>query len=287
MIELTHLDKIIFPQDNFTKKDIITYYQRIAPFLLPHLKDHLIVMQRFPEGISHEGFYQKQISDYFPSWIQRKKIILKKGDEQSLLLINTIDDLAYLANQNVLVFHSWLSPIKSIDKPDKIVFDLDPDNNTLQEIRTIARAIKLIAEQHNLHPFIMTTGSKSYHVVIPIIPQHAFETIHDFAKTIAGQVAEQYHKICTIDLAKTERTHKIFIDYLRNSYGQTSIAPYSLRALPGAPIATPLEWKELATTPPQKYTIKNIFKRLARKQDPWKYFNKKAKPVIIMPTERI
>ena len=279
--EFTHLDKIIFPQDNFTKEDVITYYQKIAPFLLPHINNHLIVMQRFPEGIDHEGFYQKQISDYFPAWIQRKTISLKKGNDQTLLLVNTQKDLAYLANQNVIVFHSWLSSIDHINKPSKIVFDLDPDNNSLQEIHTIAKAIKKLLEQHGLIPFIMTTGSRSYHVVIPIKPEHSFDIIHEFAKQIAQHIAQQYPLFCTADLTKEQRKNKIFIDYLRNSYGQTSVAAYSLRAHEKAPVATPIEWKELSTTAPQKYTLKNIFKRLARKQDPWKDFSKKAKPVIL------
>lgn len=280
-LEFTHLNKIIFPQDMLTKKDVITYYQKIAPFLLPHIKNHLIVMQRFPEGIDHEGFYQKQISDYFPSWIQRKTINLKKGDTQTVLLVNTQEDLAYLANQNVIVFHSWLSPIEHTNIPDKIVFDLDPGNNSLQEIHIIAKAIKQITEQKNLNPFIMTTGSKSYHVVIPIKPEHSFEKIHEFAKLIAQKVSDLHPTMCTTDLAKEQRKDKIFIDYLRNSYGQTSVAPYSLRALPKAPIATPIAWKELSKSIPQKYTIKNIFKRLAKQQDPWKDFAKKAMPVII------
>lgn len=281
IIEFTHLDKIIFPQDKLTKKDVITYYQKITPFLLPHIKNHLIVMQRFPEGIDQEGFYQKQISDYFPSWIQRKTINLKKGEKQTVLLVNTQDDLAYLANQNVIVFHSWLSSIQHIDNPDKIVFDLDPDNNSLEEIHMIAKTIKQIAKEQNLIPFIMTTGSKSYHIVIPIYPEHPFEKIHEFAKSIAQIVAQLYPTFCTADLAKEQRKNKVFIDYLRNSYGQTSVAPYSLRALPKAPIATPIEWTELSKTSPQKYTIKNIFKRLEKKQDPWKDFAKKAMPVII------
>ncbi len=250
--EFTHLDKIIFPDLHITKQDIINYYTQIAPFLLPLVKDHLIVMHRFPEGINHEGFYQKQISDYFPKSIKRKKISLKKGDEQTLLQLNTQQDLAYLANQNVIVFHSWLSPVTHIDKPDKIVFDLDPDNNSLQEIHTIAKALKKTITAYNLVPFIMTTGSKSYHVVVPIKPEHSFEKIHEFAKTIAEQIAQQYPKTCTANLAKKERKNKVFIDYLRNSYGQTSVAPYSLRALPSAPIATPIEWSELSKTSPQK-----------------------------------
>lgn len=280
-IPFTHLDKLIFPESKITKQAVINYYQKVAPFFLPLVKDHLIVMQRFPQGIEHEGFYQKQISDYFPSWIKTKKILLKKGESQNLLLINTQNDLAYLANQNVIVFHSWLSNSKAPDKPDKIVFDLDPDNNSLQELHTIARALKKVIEQHNLVPFVMTTGSRGYHVVVPIKPKHSFEQIHQFAKIIAQEVVEQYPDICIATSSKAKRKNKIFIDYLRNSYGQTSVAPYSLRAIEGAPVATPLDWKELPKTPPQKYTMNNIFKRLSRKTNPWKEFFKSKKSVTL------
>ena len=141
-------------------------------------------------------------------------------------------------------------------------------------LRSAALNIKKILELHGLVPFIMTTGSRGYHVVTPIKPTDNFDNVHAFSRDIANALAQQYPTLFTTAMNKSDRTGKIFIDYLRNAYGQTSVAPYAVRALEGAPIATPLDWHELATTLPQKYTIKNIFRRLAQKDDPWKNFEK-------------
>lgn len=280
-ITLSHLNKLLFAQSGITKKDVVTYYQKIAPFLLPHVHNHLIVMQRFPEGIAQEGFYQKQIPGYFPSWIKRKKINLQKKDTQTLVLIDDSATLIYLANQAVLVFHSWLSSSEKINYPDKMVFDLDPQENSLRELRFGAKKLKAILEKHGLTPFLMTTGSRGYHVVVPLIPVHSFEKVRTFARTICQELANAYPDRFTTEINKSKRKKRIFLDYLRNSFGQTSVVCYSLRALEGAPIATPISWAELSKTKPQQYSIKNIFRRLARKQDPWHNFSKYAKNIVI------
>ena len=281
LVTISHPEKILFPQSNITKQEVIDYYTKIAPFMIPIVQNHLIVMHRFPQGISKEGFYHKQIPDYFPSWIPRKTIQLKKGVPQTLVIINSQDSLTYLANQDVLVFHTWLSPISSIEKPDRIVFDLDPAQHDIQTMHSVLKKLKKMIEQHGLTPFLMTTGSRGYHVVIPIIAQHSFLKVHDFAKKLATQFAEKYPDQLTIQLNIKARGGKIFVDYLRNSYGQTSVACYSLRALPKAPVATPLDWNELSKSTPQKYTIKNIFKRLSRKKNIWKNFKTSAKKLKI------
>lgn len=272
-IELSNLNKVLFPQSGITKGQIVAYYQKIAPFFLAQAGAHLMVMHRFPDGIDAQGFYQKQISDYFPSWIKRKKIMLKTHEAQSLVVLDSKAALIYLANQAVLVFHSWLSSEKNIHKPDKIVFDLDPSKkNSLPDIRFAVRKLKKILESHGLKPFVMTTGSRSYHVVAPIVPDYSFKQVNAFAKEICKELVSDYPDRFTVEMSKSKRNGRIFLDYLRNSFGQTSVACYSLRALEGAPVATPLDWHEFAKTKPQQYTIKNIFKRLARKKDPWKDF---------------
>lgn len=277
----SHLDKILFPKSNITKKAIITYYQNIAPWFLSHAGNHLMVMHRFPEDINHEGFYQKQISDYFPSWINRYTVDLKKGGSQTLLVIDSATSLMYLANQLVIEFHSWLSSSNTINKPDKIVFDLDPSSTNLKELHFVALQLKNELEQLQLIPFIMTTGSRGYHIAVPIKPLHTFDIVHEFAKNIAQNMSKKYPDLCTTEINKSKRDNKVFIDYLRNSFGQTSIACYSVRAYEKAPIATPIAWNELRKTDPQKYNIKNIFKRLAKKDDPWKDFSKHAKKLIL------
>lgn len=276
-VEVSHPDKFLYPKSKITKQEVVDYYRNIAPYFLMHTVNRPIVMQRFPEGISSKvAFFQKQIPDYFPAWIARKTVDLHKGEKQTLVVVDSADALAYLANQGVLVFHAWLSVSKAVNKPDKIVFDLDPSGTDSKKIKRAARLLKKILEQHKLVPFVMTTGSRGFHIVAPILPEHSFEKVHDFAKHIAQRLADEYTTDFTVEMSKAKRKGRVFIDYLRNSFGQTSVAPYSLRAKEGAPIATPITWKELATTAPQKYTMKNIFRRLSRKGDAWHDFEKHA-----------
>lgn len=276
-MKFSHLEKIWFPQTKITKQNIIDYYDAVSKYFLKHIKNHLIVLQRFPDGIDRDSFYQKQISDYFPAFIKNKTINLKADGKQTLTIIDSKQSLQYLVNQATIVFHSWLSSTTTINNPDKIVFDLDPSTNDLKDLRFGAKQLQKILTAHNLKPFIMTTGSRGYHIVVPIIPDHTFEIVHEFAKEIAKQLEIKYPDRFTITPTKFKRNEKVFVDYLRNSYGQTSVAPYSVRALEGAPIATPINWSELSKTHPQKYNINNIFKRLSTKGDAWKDFNKNAR----------
>ncbi|MBP9765252.1 non-homologous end-joining DNA ligase [Candidatus Babeliales bacterium] len=276
-ITLSNPDTKLFTNPTITKQQLAWYYQHIAKLFIRHARNRPTVLRRFPDGISDVGFYQKNVSEYFPTWITQVTVPLKKGGVQTLVTINNSKTLLYLINQRTIEFHTWLSTSKSLNKPNKIVFDLDPGTTTLTQLRQTARVLKNILESYKLTPFIMTTGSKGFHVVVPIKPIHTFDYVHEFAKHIAQQAAATYPKIMTIELNIKKRRGRIFIDYLRNSYGQTSVACYSVRAKPKAPIATPITWDELATTTPQKYTIVNISKRLQQHQDPWALFSKKAK----------
>lgn len=278
-MKLTHADKIWFPQSKITKEDTALYYQKIAPYFLKYCKNHLMVLLRYPNGINQDFFYQKQIPDYFPAYIKRKTVDLKKGEKQDLTIISNQKSLIYLVNQGTITFHSWLSNTKNVHNPDKIVFDFDPSKNDLKLLRFAVTEMKKIIEKHNLIPFLMTTGSKGYHVVIPIKPVHDFDFIHDFAKKLAEELANTYPKLMTTNPILKKRKGRVFIDYLRNSYGQTSVAAYSVRAIEKAPVATPIAWKELNKVKPQQFNIKNIFKRLKTKNDVWQDFEKSRKKI--------
>jgi bifunctional non-homologous end joining protein LigD len=280
-MKLTHPDKIWFPKSKFTKQDIANYYTKIAPYFLKYVKNHLIVLLRFPNGITNESFYQKQIPDYFPAYIKRKTIDLKKGEKQTVIIIANQKSLNYLVNQGTITFHSWLSNTKKINNPDKIIFDFDPATKDLKSLRLAVTEMKKIIEKHELVPFLMTTGSKGYHIVIPIKPEHSFDVIREFAKKLAQELADKYPNLMTTNPKLETRKNKIFIDYLRNSYGATAVAPYSVRAIEKAPVATPITWQELSKANPQKYNVKNIFKRLASKGDVWKKFEKSRKKLML------
>ncbi len=278
-IDFGHPDKVLFADIGFTKQDLANYYQKIAEHLLPHTKDRPISMKRFPDGIQGEGFYQKQIPDYFPDWIDHASIkVEERNEKQDQVVINQEATLVYLADQANISIHTWLSRKDKLDYPDKVIFDLDPPSDDFEPIRNGARIIRDLMQEIGLTPFVMTTGSRGLHVVMPIQRDLPFDEVRDFAKRTAHLLADQNNRALTAETSKSKREGRLFLDYLRNSYAQTSVAPYSLRARESAPVATPLDWDELGDSDltSRSYTVENIFRRLGQKPDPWKGFFDKA-----------
>lgn len=278
-IELSNRDKIFFPDEGITKGDLIDYYAKIADSILPYLKDRPLSLNRFPDGINSEGFYQKDIPDYFPDWMETVEIKKKEGGANQQVLCNNKATLVYLANQGTVSFHPWLCTAKNLQKPDKLVFDLDPPQGDFEIVLKGAKKLhSLLADELGLNPFLMTTGSKGLHVVCPLKVDKTFDEVRAFAKDAANYISDNNPDTYTVETRKNKRKKRLFIDYLRNAYAQTSIPPYSVRARSGAPVATPLSWDELNKKGlnSQSYTIKNIFKRLSQKDDPWKQFTGKA-----------
>lgn len=276
-IDIGRPDKILFPKDGLTKYDIALYYQRIAPTMLPHLKGRPLVMHHYPDGINKDNFYQKQVPDYFPKWIKHIKVVLEKGGSEHMVTINKAADLVYLADQAVVTSHIFLSRVPKLHFPDKIVFDLDPSKNDIKALRQAAKIVGDFFKKRKYAVYIMTSGIKGYHVVIPIKQTLNFNTVRELMKQVAGDLARQYPDLLTDKIVKDERKGRIFLDYLRNSYGQISVSPYSLRAVDGAPVATPIRWSELDKIAPQSFNIKNIFRRVESIKDPWEGIYKKAK----------
>jgi bifunctional non-homologous end joining protein LigD len=280
-IEITNTSKEMFPKDHITKGDVIDYYSRIADIMVPHMKNRPITMQRFPNGIGDEGFYQKDSSDYFPSWI--KTVSVKRQTEGSVnyVLCNDAATLVYLANQLCLTPHLWLSKKDKLDYPDRMIFDLDAAKKDFAAVRKTAFMLKDILEELDLVPFVMTTGSRGLHVVVPLKRQHHFDEVRAFAREIAQQLVDAHPRMLTLEVRKEKRRERIFLDILRNAFAQTGVAPYAIRAKPGAPIATPITWQELKspTMHAQRYTIKTIFRRLSRSADPWRDIDTHARSI--------
>ncbi len=272
MVTVTTENKILFPKVGITKGDLIRYYERIAPIMIPHLKNRPLMMHRFVHGITGEGFYQKDAPDYFPSWIAVAPIEKKGGGIVRYVLCNNVATLVYIANQLCITPHIWLSRVPKVDYPDRMIFDLDPSKGvSLPVIRWAAKKIKELLEKCDLTPFVMTTGSRGFHVVVSLKKIHTFDYTRTFVQDLSRLLVHRYPHKLTLEMRKDKRGKRIFVDTLRNAFGQTGVAPYGVRAKPGAPIATPIEWHELLNKgiKPQSYTIKNIFRRLSRKKDPW------------------
>jgi bifunctional non-homologous end joining protein LigD len=271
-VELSHLDKVLFPDDGITKGDLIDYYQRIANIMLPHLAEHPLSMQRFPNGIKAESFYQKETPDYFPDWIRRVSIEVKEDQRrQSQVVCDNVETLIYLANQACITLHPWLSRADQLNHPDKLIFDLDPPGDDFEVVRFAAQRLREMLQEEGLVPFVMTTGSRGLHVVAPLDRSADFDTVRAFVRQLAEDLARREPERLTTETRKDQRQGRVFVDYLRNAYGQTGVAPYTVRAKPGAPVATPLDWAELADSRlhSQSYTLRNIFHRLSQKADPW------------------
>ena len=279
--QITHKDKILFPNAGISKSDLINYYEKIADHLLPYLKDRPLTMQRFPNGISEEGFFQKNASQYFPDWIHTEAV-RKVGGWVNHVICDTKETLLYLVNQYVITFHTSLNKIDTIDYPDKLIFDLDPPQEDFLLAIEGAKTLKLFLKNAlGFTPFLMTTGSKGLHVIVPLKQKEDFNEVHAFAKSISNYIAVLNPTMFTTAIRKNKREGRLYVDYLRNSYGQTSVAPYSVRALENAPVATPIFWSELDDKKlnAQLWNIQNIFKRLEQIENPWKDFNASAKRI--------
>ena len=276
-VSITNPDKILFPKAKLTKTDFVEYYQKIAPIMLPHIKNRPIAMNRFPDGIKGELFYQKDAPDYFPDFIELQPVKRSSGGVIEYALINNTAALVYLGNY-VCVPHIWLSKEPKLNYPDRMIFDFDPSPGvSFTTIKWAAKEMKKHLELLGLPTFVMTTGSRGLHVVVPLKRNYLFDEVRDFAREIAEYLVNKHPTKLTLEIRKDKRGKKIFIDTLRNAWGATAVAPYAVRAKEGAPIAVPIKWTEVsALTTSQKYTIKNIFQRISRVGDPWKDINKKA-----------
>ncbi|OJW53299.1 MAG: hypothetical protein BGO67_00925 [Alphaproteobacteria bacterium 41-28] len=270
-IELSHLDKVLFPKSEITKEELVNYYNNINSIVLPLYKNRPLTMERCPDGIDKQNFIQKDAPSYFPPWIDRYELKKEKGTIKQVL-VNNAATLVYLANQACITFHLALSKVDKIHYPSYLIFDLDPSIEDIMLLKKVVKYVKELIDLLELKGFIKTTGSRGFHIYISLKREHTFEKVHDFAKVFATYLAKKYPQEITIEQSKARREKRVLIDYARNSYGLSAVAPYSIRAIEGAPIATPLDWEELKDKDlnSQSYNIKNIYDRLKTKKDPWK-----------------
>ncbi|MDX1684223.1 MAG: non-homologous end-joining DNA ligase [Saprospiraceae bacterium] len=276
--DTSNLNKVIFPEIDLTKGDLIDYYVSISNYMLPHTISRPLAMHRFPDGINGDNFFQKSVPDYFPDWIKTTEIEREEGSLK-MLSANNKATLAYIANQACITPHVFLSTTKNIDKPDKMVFDLDPPENGFNLVVKAAKLLRtVLTEERGLNAYVMTTGSRGMHVVVPLRPELDYDKVRDYAREVCEELGERNSQEFTTEVRKSKRKGRLFLDYLRNSYGQHSVTPYALRAISGAPVATPVEWDELEDLPngSQSYNFKNIFKRLGQTGDPWKDIKRHA-----------
>jgi bifunctional non-homologous end joining protein LigD len=271
-IAVTNLEKVFFPEDGLTKGDLIGYYLSVADAMLPHMRGRPVSMERFPEGVGGEGFYQKEIPPYFPDWVDRVSVELKDDRSQFQVVCEKAATLVFLADQGCITPHTWLSRRERLHDPDKMIFDLDPPGEDFEPVRRAAFLLKEFADELRMPSYVMTTGSSGLHVVIPLDSTQDFDAVRTFAQAMATSLASRHAASLTTEIRKEKRRGRIFLDTLRNAYGQTSVAPYAVRPRAGAPVATPVSWDELRDTSlhARSYTLRTIPGRLSVMGDPWK-----------------
>jgi bifunctional non-homologous end joining protein LigD len=280
-VALTNTGKVLFPDDGITKGDLIGYYQAAADVMLPYLRDRPVAMARYPDGITGERIFQKNVGRHFPDWIPRVEVG-KQGGQLCQVVCTKAADLVYLANQATIELHPFLSRVGQEDSPDQLhrpdmlIFDLDPpDTGHFEAVRTAALRLREILEDDlGLAAFVKTTGSKGLHVQVPLNGREEFDPVREFARDVAALLAAAEPDLVTVEQRKDARHGPVYADIMRNAYAQTAVAAYSVRARPGAPVATPVSWDEVAdpALAADSFTLRTLSDRLAqlgKTGDPW------------------
>jgi bifunctional non-homologous end joining protein LigD len=283
-VQITHPEKVLFPDDGITKADLADYYRTVAPVMLPLVSGRPVTMQRFPNGIGRGGFLQKQIGEYFPDWIERVTAPNRRTrsgttrDQVTYMVCRAPDDLAYLANHACITPHVWLSRTPDIYRPDQMVFDLDPASSDPRALRLAAAALHDLLDELGLASFLKSSGSRGLHVVVPLVPSAETDEVKLFSIAVVEALAARHPDELTTEARIADRHGRLYLDIGRNGYAQTMAAPYAVRALPGAPVSVPLDWSELEEFDPRRHTLRGIADRLAL-PDPWAGLDRAARPL--------
>jgi len=269
-VVVTNPKKVFWPDEGYTKADLVEYYDRIAPFLLPYLKDRPLVLTRYPDGIRGKSFFQKDAPEWIPSWIRTERIHSKDaGRDIDYFVVNDRESLRYVINLGTIPLHMWSSRLGSLDRPDWLVLDLDPKAAPFTDVIRVARALRRILDALELPSYVKTSGATGLHVLLPLGARYDDETTRTFARLLAVLGVEAEPAISTIVRPLKGRGGKVYIDWGQNGRGQTIVAPFSVRPLPGAPVSCPLRWEEVtARLDPKRFTIKTAPPRLEELGDP-------------------
>ncbi len=270
MIAITHPEKVLFPDDGITKGQLAAYYGMVAPLMLPHLAGRPVTMERYPSGIGKKGFWQKDVSRGFPEWLERVEV-QHKGGASHYPVVRDARSLRWLANQNCVTPHVWTSRLPDLAKPDLCVFDLDPSRDEPDVLRRVLLSLRDLLAELGLASWVKTTGSKGFHVVVPLDGRAAFGAVGRFVERVAARMLEREPDALTREVAKADRAGRILFDVGRNAHGATFAAAYAVRARPGAPVSAPCTWDvvESGAARPRSFTLGTMAARVSAVGDPW------------------
>jgi bifunctional non-homologous end joining protein LigD len=283
-VRISHPDKLLFPDDGLTKLDLAEYYAAVAPAMVEHTRDRPMNLWRWNDGIEKDVVVQQAIPKGAPEWVRRVTVSRRKGGEITKVVGGEAATLVWLANQNCVTPHVWTARADKPDAPDRIVFDFDPPDegdDHFEAIRAGALAIGDILRDRGLTPYAMTSGSRGIHVVAPLRRRADSDTVRTRAGELAEEVAARLPDQLTTSWRKEGRGGRVLVDAARNTYAQTAVAAYAVRAKPGAPVATPLWWEELSDPEltPRRYTLRDVPQRLSERGDPWEGIAAAAAPL--------
>jgi bifunctional non-homologous end joining protein LigD len=267
---ITHPEKVLFPDDGITKGELAAYYEAVAPVMLPHIEGRPVTMERYPSGIGEEGFMQKDVKRGFPAWLERAEVPKKNGTVHHPLA-NDAQSLLWLANQNCITPHVWTSRTPDLYQPDLCVFDLDPSEDDPAVLRDAALAVRDLLRELGLESWVKTSGSKGYHIVVPLDGKAGFDEVAGFAHAAGALLVRRDPERLTQEFMKADRGRRIYIDTGRNGYSATFAAPYAVRPKPGAPVSAPCTWYEVESGAvlPQTFNLRNMQERVETSGDIW------------------
>jgi bifunctional non-homologous end joining protein LigD len=284
---ITHPEKVLFPDDRITKGDLASYYEAIAPLMVPHIRNRPVTMERYPAGIGKKGFMQKDVSTGFPEWLERVEVP-KKGGTVHHPIVRDKRALLWLANQNCITPHVWTSRAPSLYEPDICVFDLDPSEDEPDVLRSAALALRDLLDELGLPSWVKTSGSKGFHIAVPLDGKAGFGDVSRFAHAVATILVQRDPRHLTLEFIKADRGGRILIDTGRNGYSATFAATYAVRAKPGAPVSAPCTWEELehGEVGPQTFALRTMARRIADVGDLWSDMRKRKRS-LRRPMEQV
>ncbi len=287
VVEVSNPDRVLFPRDGLTKGDLARYYAEVAPTMLPHVRGRPLVLNRFGDGIDRPGFVQQDLGDAGPEWVGRVETPRRRGGSIRHPVCRNRETFVWLAQQNAITLHAWTSREERLDCPDRLIVDLDPPDS-FDQARDAARQTRALLEEVGLTSFPMTTGSRGIHVIVPLRPEAPHDAVRAFARDFANVLAARHPETLTAEQRIAKRGGRLYLDMARNTYGQTSVAPYAVRPRDGAPVAMPLAWEELddPALRADTFTVRDVAARLEAGGDRWAGIDRRRQS-LRRPAERL
>ena len=272
-VSVTSLDRTYWPDEKLTKFDLLTFYLKVADYIMPYLQDRPAILQRWPRGINAPMFFQQDL-DTAPEFIKTARLTNQEGRQLDYGVYSTTASLLHFVSIGTIEQHPWHSTVKRLDKPDWIAIDLDPKKAPWENVLQVALIVKEVADEVGLEAFPKTSGSSGIHIYVPLKPTNEYDKVAEFARLFASEVARRAPRIATIErtIAKRKST-QVYVDWMQNARGKSLAAPFTARAKPGATVSMPLEWKQISKGVQIKdFTIVNVPELLKKKGDAWKNF---------------